>query len=102
MIAAPVVVSPVKVMPFTSGCVVMNSPAESGPKPCTTLYTPAGTPASCITSASSVAVEGVSSEGFATMVLPQASAGASFQVRSKSGRFQGAITPTTPRGLRIA
>ncbi len=37
MIAAPVAVSPVNVIPFTSGCVVMNSPAESGPKPCTTL-----------------------------------------------------------------
>jgi len=34
MIAAPVAVSPVNVIPFTSGCVVMNSPAESGPKPC--------------------------------------------------------------------
>ena len=55
-----------------------------------------------MTSASSVALEGVSSEGFATMVLPQASAGASFQVSSSSGRFQGAITPTTPSGFRIA
>jgi hypothetical protein len=55
-----------------------------------------------MTSASNVAVEGVSSDGFATIVFPQASAGASFQVRSRSGRFQGAITPTTPRGLRIA
>ncbi|MNN76879.1 hypothetical protein D3C81_1932950 [compost metagenome] len=37
MIAAPVRVSPVKVMALTPGCWVRNSPAESGPKPCTTL-----------------------------------------------------------------
>ena len=55
-----------------------------------------------MTSASSVAVDGVSSEGFATIVFPQASAGASFQVRSRSGRFHGAITPITPSGFRIA
>ena len=33
----PVAVSPVKVMPSTPGCRVRNSPALSGPKPCTTL-----------------------------------------------------------------
>jgi hypothetical protein len=37
MIAAPVRVSPVKVIALTSGWVVRNSPAEFGPKPCTTL-----------------------------------------------------------------
>ena len=37
MIAEPVAVSPVKVMPSTPGCMVMNSPAESGPKPWITL-----------------------------------------------------------------
>ena len=45
---------------------------------------------------------GVSSEGFTTTVLPQASAGATFQVISSSGRFQGQITATTPFGTRIA
>ena len=37
MIAAPVRVSPVKVMALTPWLVVRNSPAEFGPKPCTTL-----------------------------------------------------------------
>jgi hypothetical protein len=37
MMASPVRVSPVKVMPSTPGWVVRNSPAEFGPKPCTTL-----------------------------------------------------------------
>ena len=64
MIAEPVRDSPVNVIASTPGWVVRNSPAESGPKPWTTLKTPAGTPAVCITSASNVAVAGVSSEKF--------------------------------------
>jgi len=56
----------------------------------------------CITSPSKVAVEGVSSEGLTTTVLPQASAGPTFHVMSSSGRFQGQITATTPLGTRTA
>ena len=52
-----------------------------------------------MTSASSAAEDGVSSEGFATTALPHASAGATFQVMSRNGMFQGAITATTPTGL---
>ncbi len=37
MMASPVRVSPVKVIASTSGWRVKNSPAEFGPKPCTTL-----------------------------------------------------------------
>src|ERR1700722_8668484 len=102
MIAAPVRDSPVNVTAFTSGFCVRNSPDESAPKPCTTLYTPLGIPASFIASASRVAVAGVSSEGFTTTVFPQASAGATFQVSSNSGRFQGVIIPTTPSGFWAA
>ena len=87
-------------MPLTSGCRGRNSPAEPGPKPCTTLYTPLGTPTAFITSPSRVAVAGVSSDGLTTTVLPQASAGPTFQVISSSGRFQGQITAITPRGTR--
>jgi hypothetical protein len=47
-------------------------------------------------------VEGVSSEGFTTTVLPQARAGATFQVKRSSGRFHGTITATTPSGARTA
>jgi len=100
MMASPVRVSPVKVMPLTPGCRVSSSPAEPGPKPCTTLYTPGGTPTLFITSPSSVAVPGVSSEGFTTTVLPHASAGPTFQVISSNGRFQGQTTAMTPSGVR--
>ncbi len=99
MMAEPVADSPVNAIAFTSGCATSAAPAESGPKPCTRLNTPAGTPTSCMTSASNAAEEGVSSEGLATTVLPQASAGASFQVSSRKGRFHGAMTATTPTGL---
>jgi hypothetical protein len=100
-IAAPVRVSPVKVMASRPACVVSSSPAEPGPKPWTTLYTPWGTPASFITSPRRVAVPGVSSDGLTMTALPQASAGPTFQVISKSGRFHGQTTATTPFGLRF-
>ena len=80
---------------------VSASPAEPGPKPCTTLNTPAGTPASWKASAISVADEGVSSDGLQTMALPQISAGAAFQVSDRMGRFQGEMLATTPSGLRV-
>ena len=82
------------------GWAVRKAPAESGPKPCTTLNTPGGTPHSFITSPSSVVVAGVSSDGFTTTVLPQASAGPTFQVISSRGRFHGEITAITPLGVR--
>jgi carbamoyl-phosphate synthase large subunit len=66
------------------------------------LNTPLGAPASRITSASSVALAGVSSDGLTTTALPQARAGATFHVSSKSGRFQGVTMPTTPMGFRTA
>lgn len=37
-----------------------------------------------------------------TTVLPQMSAGASFQAGIALGVFQGVIRPTTPTGLRMA
>ena len=39
-------------------------------------------------------------ELLATTQLPQANAGATFHVSSNSGRFHGAMIPTTPSGLR--
>ena len=42
------------------------------------------------------AVSGVCSAGFRTMVLPVASAGASFQACISMGKFQGIIWPQTP------
>ena len=43
---------------------------------------------------------GVSSAGFSTTVLPQTSAGASFQAGIAIGKFHGVIAPTTPIGIR--
>ncbi len=42
----------------------------------------------------------MSSAGFSTIVLPAASAGATFQEAIVSGKFQGVISPTTPSGSR--
>ena len=44
---------------------------------------------------------GLHSAGLWTIVQPAASAGASFQVESIKGVFQGVITPTGPIGGRI-
>ena len=46
-------------------------------------------------------MSGVSSAGLSTTVLPAASAGATFHEAIVSGKFQGVIRPTTPRGSRI-
>ena len=40
----------------------------------------------------------MSSAGFSTTVLPQASGGATFHVSSMSGKFHGAMAATTPTG----
>ena len=56
----------------------MASPTV-GPSPLTRLKTPAGTPASCITSANNIAFNGAISVGFRTMVHPAAIAGATLQ-----------------------
>ena len=77
--STPARVEPVIEIMSTSGCVASAAPT-SGPSPLTRLNTPAGTPASCITSANSSALRGDSSLGFRTMVQPAASAGPTFAV----------------------
>ena len=62
------------------------------------LTTPGGQLGLLQISASSSAVSGVVSAGLSTAVLPQASAGASFQAAISSGKFHGTIWPTTPIG----
>src|SRR5207248_1041991 len=98
-IRAPVFVPPVNEIAFTDGCVQIGSPA-SGPVPWMIFNTPAGKPASPHSSANSVAVRGVTSDGLPTTQLPAASAGAIFQVNRYSGRFHGEMLPTTPSGWR--
>jgi hypothetical protein len=41
-----------------------------------------------------------SDAGFSTTVLPYASAGAAFHSGIANGKFQGVISPATPRGRR--
>src|SRR6185437_11318730 len=94
---APVAVLPVKEIALISGCSTMAWPTP-GPRPCTMFSTPGGKPASMLSSPSRAAVQGVTSEGLATTVLPAASAGAIFQLNRYSGRFQGLMQPTTPSG----
>ena len=77
MIFLPVATEPVSDTLATAGWRV--SAAPTSPYPCTTLKTPAGTPASTRISASFRAERGVTSEGLKIIALPHASAGAAFQ-----------------------
>ena len=79
----PVPTSPVSETLAMRSCWVSNWPVSA--KPCTTLNTPSGSPASLKTSASFSAVRGVSSAGLKIMALPQARAGAAFQQAICSG-----------------
>ena len=49
-------------------------------------------------SQSAQAASGVSAAGFTTTAQPAASAGASFQTTSATGKFQGVMAATTPTG----
>src|SRR5690606_12926080 len=99
-IASPVTVPPVNVMASTPGFATKAAPALL-PYPCTIFSTPSGKPISMHSSDSIYAVIGVISDGFATTQLPAARAGAIFHESKYSGRFQGDIAATTPRGCLI-
>ena len=70
------------------------------PVPLTRFTTPRGMPAFTTRSTSRTGASGASSDGLMTMVLPAASAGASFQIVSDRGAFHGTIAATTPIGSR--
>ncbi len=80
----PARVLPVKLTMSTSGCAEMASPT-TGPMPVTRLNTPAGRPASAMTSARMNALIGATSDGLSTTVLPAAMAGATFNAIWCSG-----------------
>jgi hypothetical protein len=63
-----------------------------------TLTTPLGNPASANSGANSSIDADVNSDGLMIAVHPAASAGASFQLVSVSGEFQGVIMAMTPFG----
>src|ERR1700693_4964178 len=93
----PVAVEPVKEIARTSGCRHKGSPA-SAPNPCTMLSTPGGISASKANSPNRAADSGDSSLILRTAVLPNARAGATFQVEVMNGTFQGEINAQTPTG----
>ena len=74
MIARAVAMPPVKVILATPGCATSAAPT-SGPKPVTTLRTPAGSSPDAVRTNSTTLAE-ANSDGFSTTVLPAASAGA--------------------------
>ena len=99
MTRRPTSVEPVKPIFATSGFSISRCPTTE-PFPTTTFRTPSGIPDSSASSPSRIVESGVSSAGLITTVLPQASAGPIFHDAMLSGKFQGVISPTTPRGSR--
>ena len=95
----PVGTLPVSTTPAVSFAATRTGPSLA-PEPVTTLKTPLGTPASSMILARRRNVSGVSLAGFATTVLPAASAGATFHEASRIGKFHATIAPTTPSGSR--
>src|SRR5688500_9810231 len=93
----PVSVAPVNATLSTPGWATSGAPA-SGPSPVTTLNTPGGKPASWTSAANSRVEAGACSAGLTTTVQPAASAGATFQLMSRTGEFHGVIAATTPTG----
>src|SRR5437899_11205860 len=91
----PTSVEPVNATLSTSGEAAIRSPTVL-PEPVTTFTTPAGAPASVRLRPSSYVVQGVYVAGLITQVQPTASAGASFHVATRIGKFPGGITRTTP------
>ncbi len=93
----PVVVEPVKTTLATPGCSTKALPVTA-PSPGRTWNSPSGRPAASPYSASRRAVSGVVSAGLSRTALPAASAGAVPQAAIGIGKFQGAMTATTPSG----
>ena len=95
--AIPARDDPVKLTISTSGCTDSCVPTPR-PSPLTRLNTPAGKPASWIISANNRPESGAISEGFNTMVQPDASAGTALSTIWFMGQFQGVIKAVTPMG----
>ena len=98
MISRPVTVSPVNdtlaIRGFAASALPISAP---GP---VTMFTVPGGSTSPITSASLRIDHGVGEAGLMTEQFPAARAGASFHAAISSGKLNGMICPTTPRGSR--
>ena len=95
----PTPAEPVKVISFTRSSSTSTSPISAA-GPTRTLSQPAGSPASCSSSASRSAESGVCEAGFRTTAQPAARAGAILCATRLSGKLNGLIAPTTPIGMR--
>ena len=86
---------PTKLTALMSGCVRIASTETLSPL--TTFSTPAGAPASSISSASRIGTEGSFSEGFRMNVLPHAMETAAIQHGIIAGKLNGVMPAQTPR-----
>ncbi len=93
----PVVELPVKETLSTRGWAARVSPTVS-PRPTTTFTTPLGISESSTIFTSSRSVQGVSTDGLMTTLLPVARGAASMAAPSRSGAFHGTIWAHTPTG----
>ena len=95
----PTGVEPVKDTLRRRGSCMMGPEIAEAEEPDTTLSTPLGRPASCMTCAKSCVVSGVSLAALSTMVQPAATAGPTLRVAMARGKFQGVISRQGPTGL---
>ena len=91
-------VEPTKEMPSTSGWV--RSPSTVSLSPCRTWNTPSGRPACFHSLASSIEAEGSRSEGLRMKALPVAIAIGAIHSGTITGKLNGVMPATTPRGSR--
>ncbi len=90
---------PVKLTSCMRGSVTRASPTTL-PAPVTMFTAPAGTPASSKSRPKCSAVSGVGVGGLTTRVLPAARAGATLCASRLSGKLNGEMAATGPRGTR--
>ena len=94
---SPTSFDPVNEMKRSRGLITSGSPT-SAPEPLTKLTTPAGMPASSSSAKKRQAIHGASDDGLSTMQLPVTIPAEVMPAMMASGKFQGGITPPTPRG----
>ena len=92
----PAAQEPVKTIVWMRGSLTSALPGSSPPG--SRCSASSGTPAACSASTTAFAHAGACSAGLRTTALPVASAAETMPAAIASGKFQGAITPVTPRG----
>ncbi|MNL72271.1 hypothetical protein D3C87_1975560 [compost metagenome] len=90
---------PTKLTARISGWVRMASTAVLSP--CTTFSTPAGAPASIISSASLTGTVGSFSDGLRMKLLPTAMLMPNIHIGIMAGKLNGVMPAQTPSGWRI-